>query len=1250
MRIERLHFKNINSLKGEWTIDFTDPALSASGLFLITGDTGSGKSSILDAITIALYGKTPRIDRFSKTANEVMTRHTEECFAELLFSSGEHQYVARFEQRRARGKKDGNLQNPSYYFEDKENNQVYTKYNDVSRKVVDVTGMTYEQFTTSVLLAQGQFTEFLKSKVDDRARILEQITGTEIYSKISINVFEKYKKENLVLSELKTQVEGIEILSDEDRQAYVAKTENLRNTSSLLEKDIEKLRGDEEYLKRVQNCESRYQEALNLFSEAKIKLEHFNEENQDRLLADAKAQSLAGTHSSLKELRETSANTKNALEAEKRNLPLYEDKFTETSRLLSAAEEALNAHNKLVAEQQIIFDKVIEIDSRLSEQQKSRDSAKSEYESKKQQCEDQKAELSLKIAENKALEKESSEINKQLSDNTIFARLENDLSGIREKLNALSEAGLAYDKALTSLSQREQALEHSDKNIAALKKDLDEAQEELNKAEAKYQKVKTELEKLSKDSSVEKLRDLSFAFDNLLSQMEKTQGQFKSLSELEAELLENSQNSQTKNKELMPLTEALGAFRRELENTEHLIEITDQNFRFSEAFKNLEGIRSSLEEGKPCPCCGSTVHPFAANLPKLEDKLEKTLNDLKEQRKLLGTKIQKTESVINTRQGELNSLKAAYDSLLLKKTELLSQISSGFETIYSVLSSDNKEYFKSYLGSEFCELLSSDDPLNLELDLFSDCVSKVSARRTELKDKEQLLINQTEDFHKVKAAYVQLCHEKDLCAEKLESANAQRKVVADEVGKAKAELQLLSEKLSSHKREVLENLSYYEISEEQLCDPKSILSFLKEKLDLYRKLQQSQEKCIKALEDNQYSIEGLENSYQEKEQQCSSLLSAYKEKVTVYETTFAQREQLFGKKSVSDEKKKLSDENTDLENKKVKCADEKKQSELELHGGRERIKQLEDNQITELRKLRDAEENFIITIKRNGFETEKDYLAAILSTKDREHLNEEHKELSASVQKASGQLCAVKEESEKLKSRPMPELSAQSIQETLESKNNELKEVNQSLGSIQNTLLKDQEAHERYKEKAELIEKQRKIVDNWSLLNELIGSADGKKFRSKVQAITFGRLIECANLELRELSDRYRLYQKQDTLDDSLDFYVQDEFLGNDIRCCQNLSGGESFLISLALALGLSRLSCINKRIDSLFLDEGFGTLDSKSLEVAIDALENMRQRHGLVGIISHVETLKDRIASKLTIEKKNDGSSIIIGSGVMSA
>ena len=483
MRIERLHFKNINSLKGEWTIDFTDPALSASGLFLITGDTGSGKSSILDAITIALYGKTPRIDRFSKTANEVMTRHTEECFAELLFSSGEHQYVARFEQRRARGKKDGNLQNPSYYFEDKENNQVYTKYNDVSRKVVDVTGMTYEQFTTSVLLAQGQFTEFLKSKVDDRARILEQITGTEIYSKISINVFEKYKKENLVLSELKTQVEGIEILSDEDRQAYVAKTENLRNTSSLLEKDIEKLRGDEEYLKRVQNCESRYQEALNLFSEAKIKLEHFNEENQDRLLADAKAQSLAGTHSSLKELRETSANTKKALEAEKRNLPLYEDKFTETSRLLSAAEEALNAHNKLVAEQQIIFDKVIEIDSRLSEQQKSRDSAKSEYESKKQQCEDQKAELSLKIAENKALEKESSEINKQLSDNTIFARLENDLSGIREKLNALSEAGLAYDKALTSLSQREQALEHSDKNIAALKKDLDETQKELNTAE-----------------------------------------------------------------------------------------------------------------------------------------------------------------------------------------------------------------------------------------------------------------------------------------------------------------------------------------------------------------------------------------------------------------------------------------------------------------------------------------------------------------------------------------------------------------------------------------------------------------------------------------------------------------------------------------------------------------------------------------------------------------------------------------------
>ena len=127
MRIEKLHFKNINSLKGEWTIDFTDPALSSSGLFLITGDTGAGKSTILDAITIALYGMTPRIEKLSTNTNEVMTRHTAECFSELEFNSDGHRYLARFEQRRAYNKKEGNLLQPSYRFKDYANNQDYTK-------------------------------------------------------------------------------------------------------------------------------------------------------------------------------------------------------------------------------------------------------------------------------------------------------------------------------------------------------------------------------------------------------------------------------------------------------------------------------------------------------------------------------------------------------------------------------------------------------------------------------------------------------------------------------------------------------------------------------------------------------------------------------------------------------------------------------------------------------------------------------------------------------------------------------------------------------------------------------------------------------------------------------------------------------------------------------------------------------------------------------------------------------------------
>ena len=163
-------------------------------------------------------------------------------------------------------------------------------------------------------------------------------------------------------------------------------------------------------------------------------------------------------------------------------------------------------------------------------------------------------------------------------------------------------------------------------------------------------------------------------------------------------------------------------------------------------------------------------------------------------------------------------------------------------------------------------------------------------------------------------------------------------------------------------------------------------------------------------------------------------------------------------------------------------------------------------------------------------------------------------------------------------------------------------------------------------------------------LHTLIGSNDGKKFRNFAQGITFELLISNANIRLREMSDRYLLIHSSDR---PLELNIIDAYQAGEVRSTKNLSGGESFIVSLALALGLSAMTSATTQIDSLFLDEGFGTLDEDALEIAIATLVGLRNQGKLVGIISHVASLKDRIPTQIEIIPGSGGINTIIGPGV---
>jgi exonuclease SbcC len=282
-------------------------------------------------------------------------------------------------------------------------------------------------------------------------------------------------------------------------------------------------------------------------------------------------------------------------------------------------------------------------------------------------------------------------------------------------------------------------------------------------------------------------------------------------------------------------------------------------------------------------------------------------------------------------------------------------------------------------------------------------------------------------------------------------------------------------------------------------------------------------------------------------------------------------------------------------------------------------------------------EDWMKQLSESVFTDEKHFNSALLPVEQRDSL----KKLKQTISNNKQQSIAVHQQSQKQVALLLVEktqLDINLVEKSLSELNNEInkhQEKNKQLqlkeGELSQTLRNNNQAFEQQKTLNQEIEHQQFIVDDLSHLSALIGSAQGDKFRKFAQGLTLAHLVYLANQQLLRLHARYQLQCQQS---DTLSLEVLDTWQADTVRDTKTLSGGESFLVSLALALALSDLVSAKTSIDSLFLDEGFGTLDNETLEIALDALDNLNASGKMIGVISHVDALKERIAVQIKVKK----------------
>lgn len=1254
MRILAIRGKNLASLAEPFEILFNQAPLQQAGLFAITGPTGAGKSTILDALCLALYDKMPRLpdghgfavghrdedENLRVTSNDVrsiLRRGTSHGYAEVDFiGKDKHHYRARWEVSKARGNASGRLQAQDIILSNIASGQRMGQGKRNTLEIIsELVDLNFDQFRRSVLLAQGDFAAFLKAKKDERSSLLEGITGTDIYSELSIAAFERARQEKEALNRITGLMQNQIPLDNEARLNLEQQRDQFSHQLDELDKQISdnqkiidwyvelKKRRQAQQLAieahayHQQNWDAAEPERLLIQKVEAVQalrplLSHYKTANDDYQEAEK----------TLKNSGELQKAAEIALQTAKEQLTALFDELQLAEQQQQQAQPLLKAARDLDTRLDVIQNA---IDALIAEElhlHKALESAQQRHESLiKQQAEKAStlAQLTRWLDQNQALKPIAAEWNRWEGELERYQRLK------------------AQQTAQSSQAEQiELALNHNELVLAGLKTAIDEnhKQQELQKTQLeqlKGQGGQQPLEALyqEKDTLEHSVNTITRALSlaNQALELQQVIKQDRDKLAATAQLIkEATQQLQTVTQQQTLNDIALDEAKKALD----LIQATTH--------KNAGQFRRLLIENQPCPVCGALEHPWQGH-GSSSLKIPHFFNE------------QTTAQL-----GRVNELQSRKETFIKTSAELNKTIMHSLETQHTYATSLPQAQAKlESLGNEWLALALHDKPefslsdaqllqlLNTRNEQLAGALELIKSREKAALELQKQLKTAQEKFDATKLKTEKLSNDYVELDKQLAKHKADLEHINANVQQLEKQLQAIVDLLQTP----FQNLENWQVYLQDSFDE------LKEKVQKFQQNEQALSSAKTALveinHDEKLAAQTLEQYLQHYRDKQAETRRKTEEK----QTLSTERDALFpsagsGTRLAADSfeqginqtvhtaraaHQQASNAITQLE--KELASFQQQQQQQQQHWQIETSRRL-GNLGKALTTLNQALEKHTINLEQ---------LTELLK-QDEVWLSEQKTRMLAlerALQESTALLKVKAEECHQHESHAV-EITEEAANQTA----SELQLHKQNLNSQkeeQVLLLRedDKKIDASSHLKAEL-ETQQNRWQQWESLNELIGSSSGAKFRVFAQSLTLEALLAHSNQHLEDFAKRYRLQRVPGS---DLELQIIDRDMADDVRSVHSLSGGESFLVSLALALGLASLSSNRTQVESLFIDEGFGSLDPETLDIAIASLDTLQALGRKVGVISHVPILVERIGAKVVVEKQGGGrSSVVIVGG----